>query len=134
MCNGRQARTHGKLREQKEGALGGAVGERAGQASCRQMAKSLERMLRIDTGDKDPISCTLERLDGTVVQDLASGASLPGVTSTERGQEQHVYPRAGGIRREPSASGCIPLASTSLTARHVGLTPGLGLAEAASKM
>lgn len=69
-----------------------------------------------------------------MVQDLASGASLPGVTSTERGQEQHVYPRAGGIRREPSASGYIPSASTSLAARYVGLTPGLGLAEAASKM
>lgn len=50
MCKGREARTHGKLREQKEGALGGAVGERAGQVSCRQMAKRLECMLRIDTG------------------------------------------------------------------------------------
>ena len=60
----------------------------------------------------------------------APGASLPGVTSTEQGQQQHVYSRAGGISQEPLASGYVPSAFASLGARHMGLTPALRFSEA----
>lgn len=81
------------------------MGEKAGQLVCRQMVKSLECTPRLTQGDEDPTECTLERQDGTVAQDLNSGACRPGVGSTERGQWQHVHPTVGGRRQEPSAGG-----------------------------
>ena len=52
MCACRKAQTHSKLRTGEW--PGCALRESAGQGGCRQMAKSLECMQRMDTGQQGP--------------------------------------------------------------------------------